>query len=1052
MELFDAACDLDPEARARFLEELTDRHLAEDLAELLEADAAGTPHLAGLPPEAPTDEHPVRIDDYRIVGELGRGGMGIVYEAEQQTPRRRVAIKLLRAAWGAPHLQRRLRFEARVLARLEHPGIARLYQVGVFDGRPYLVMELIDGLPLTTFATEHELSLRARAELLADVADAVHHAHAVGFVHRDLKPANILVQQRATHSSGAFAQPRVLDFGIARSTREDETQPMTVAGAALGTPAYMSPEQTMLSGDELDARSDVYSLGVIGYELMAGRPPYPTRGRALWEVGRIIRDVDPAPVASEVGGDLDAILQRALAKERDRRYPTAAALADDLRRYLEDRPVLARRPSPLYRLARFARRQRGLFAALVALFVSLVAGVVVSTAFFWKADDARRDLHARHTALQLQQARSLLATDPTRSVAVIAALEPPADASEVAEVRRRALARGVAVQRLVGHGDVVRGVAAAHGRVATAGYDGTVRLWDRETGTRRTLLTAPTRMTEVEIGPDATVAAVGEDGVVRMFTKDDRAIEVEACGHVDAIEWGPAGELAGATRDGSLCRWTLDGAVSRVRGRRAGSKVGPLVWAADGRIAAGRLDGIVRVWGEGAGDRMGHQGEVNGVAFAGADLVSGGVDRAVRVWTAAGVRVLGRHDHEVKAVAATPEFVAAVSRDGELSIWRLPSAERVRVAAHVGAIRDVKIGAGVVATGGDDGAVRLWYPDGGPAGERLGHTGPVRRLAVDGGELVSGSADGTAGVWEVETPGVVYGHAARVTAVAWASDTVVSADKAGVVRAGPRVLVRHEDRVYDLATHPSGWVATASRDHSMSVVHIDTGIRRHLPWTDRVRTVDFDAGGARVVASVGGNVAPVWDHATGRVVRLEGHTDRVAAARFGETTIGTTSDDGTVRVWDAKTGAPLAAHKNPGGAVRPLAVLGGRFVAGGSGGAVLTFDAQKLTRLEGHEGAVTAIAASPGTSGMGILASGGLDGAVRVWRDGRSRVLGSHDGAVLSLAISPTGLVVSGGADRIVRIDGRRVIAGFADAVVDLATGADRIAVSDGDLVTLQPY
>lgn len=312
--------------------------------------------------------------------------MGAVYEAEQESPQRTVALKVIRAGYASSEMLRRFENETQALGRLQHPGIAQIYDAGAaetpFGQQPYFAMELVRGETLIAYCDQHQLNVRQRLELMAKICDAVQHAHQRGLIHRDLKPANILVDE-----SG---QPRILDFGVARLTDSDaQATRQTDIGQLIGTLAYMSPEQVLGDPQEIDTRSDVYALGVILYELLAGKGPYAI-GRQMIEVIRTIREQEPAglsTVSRVYRGDIETIVRKTLEKDKSRRYASAAELAADLRRYLQNEPIVARPPSAVYQLQKFARRNRALVAGVAAVFVVLVLGIVVST---WEAVQARR--------------------------------------------------------------------------------------------------------------------------------------------------------------------------------------------------------------------------------------------------------------------------------------------------------------------------------------------------------------------------------------------------------------------------------------------------------------------------------------------------------------------------------------------------------------------------------------------------------------------------------------------------------------------------------------
>ncbi len=351
----------------------------------------------------PDSGHPQWIGAYKLLDVLGEGGMGIVYLAEQTEPvRRRVALKIIKLGLDTRQVVARFESERQALAVMDHPNIAKVFDGGATEsGRPYFVMELVRGTPITEYADTHTLTTDERLRLFMDVCAAVQHAHQKGVIHRDLKPSNVLVEVRES-----TPVVKVIDFGIAKAMGHELTDRTLVTrlGQLMGTPEYMSPEQAEMSGLDVDTRTDIYSLGVMLYELMVGTLPYdlggapdlavqvslrerevPKPSTRLTSLGQtqtriaVLRQTTPEFLRRELKGDLDWIILMAMEKDRTRRYETANGLAMDIRRHLNDEPVIARPPSARYRLHKFVRRNRtGVLAAGIAS-VAIVAGAAAAT-------------------------------------------------------------------------------------------------------------------------------------------------------------------------------------------------------------------------------------------------------------------------------------------------------------------------------------------------------------------------------------------------------------------------------------------------------------------------------------------------------------------------------------------------------------------------------------------------------------------------------------------------------------------------------------------------
>ncbi|GJQ28787.1 MAG: hypothetical protein HBSAPP03_06710 [Phycisphaerae bacterium] len=444
-EVFQAAVDIPGDQRDEFIRARCngDTTLLALVQGLLRADAEQTTGPLDTPLFGQTPSvHPTRLGTYELVGVLGEGGMAVVYEARQEQPRRTVAIKVLRAAAFSREMLRRFEHEAHVLGQLQHPGIAHIYEAGValLSGglggdrhQPYYVMELIRGKPLTAYADAASLDTNARLDLLARVCDAVQYAHQRGVIHRDLKPANILVAEHDTSAADSpralAGQPKVLDFGVARVTSADPATPSmnTEAGRLIGTLAYMSPEQLGGDVDQTDTRSDVYALGVILYELLAGKLPHDLSGLPLPEAVRRVREEEPRPLGTlhrRFRGEIETIVARAMEKDRDRRYASALDLAADIRRYLRGEAILARADSAIYVLRKSLYRHRAPAVVAVALLLALSAFAVYAWSQARTFRKLSQDEHAASLAASREADKARLVNDFLKGVFELANPDP----------------------------------------------------------------------------------------------------------------------------------------------------------------------------------------------------------------------------------------------------------------------------------------------------------------------------------------------------------------------------------------------------------------------------------------------------------------------------------------------------------------------------------------------------------------------------------------------------------------------------------------------------
>jgi WD40 repeat protein/serine/threonine protein kinase len=1050
-----------------------------------EFSTIGEPRQSGTSRGVPGGFEPTEIPAawqvgaYEIIAEIGRGGMGVVFKARHRGLNRLVALKMILAAeFASKSEQHRFQREAELAARVKHVNIVQVHEVGQLGDRPYISMEWVSGGTLAERLDGTPWSAHDAARLIGTLALAIDAAHRQGVIHRDLKPANILVQPddeggppstlTAASKSGPVAglTPKITDFGLARTLQDHPA--LTKTGFAVGTPEYMAPEQADGDPARVGPVVDVYALGVILYQLLTGQPPY--RGEspaAVLLAAASDSPVAPRRIKPNVPRDLETIVLKAIEREPKARYLTAAALGEDLRRFLADEPILARPPRLSERLVKWARRQprlAGLAASLILVTVAALAGL---TALWLRAQQhgtaARRalyraDIAAAASGLQLNRtetARRLLESSPIEhrdwewrylksqldnSRAVfrpgdapphLVAVSPdcgrvvyaPAHESTL-HLHDVALERDIAV--LSGHEGEILSVAWSRdgSRVASSSADGTIRLWEGSTGRPLTVLSGHAKpVIMIYLSADGSrLAAQTSDSEVRVW---DVALGVPIATLSDAQDLGiaglsPSGKRFAVGQRGRVRLWDTDTGSEIASLLCGASRVLTLAFSPDGkRVAAGTEYPENRVWiwdmatGGAVTAMEGHTNAISSLEFSpdGSRIVSASHDGTLRLWDCARgtlVNILRGHSDKVIGAHFHPDGrrIASASLDGTLRLWDTHERELVCVFRGQASVAEFVISSpdGAVLAGvGSDGVVRFWD------------------------------------VASVKHEGVLGQHAGFVYDVAFSpsGETVASAGWDGTVRlwnprtAGSVGVLRHPNAIVTLAKfHPDGR-RLVSACRPSRVCTWDLATERMLADMELTggeyteQRVAFAAGGA-LAASTGGRdfsvrlFAPSGGVPDVDLPELGGGTKDVAFSPDGNQLLSGHAD-GTVRVLDVarrSTLGVLRGHEKP--VCRVAFSPDGRKIATSSEDMTARlWDASTYSKLAAlkHHGVVYAIAFNPEGS---RLATGCDDNIVHLWdTESFDEVieLPGHTSYVHSVAFSPDGsMLVSGSGDFSVRI------------------------------------
>jgi WD40 repeat protein len=1035
-----------------------DRAAAGDASTL---PSSSLPAAPGAAEEAPPEA--LLAPGYEVLELIGQGGMGVVYKALQLKPRRLVALKSLRGEGAG-----RLLGEAEAAARLRHPNVVQVYEVGEHAGRPYLAMEFVEGGSLEQKLAAGPPPPREAAALVRALARAMHHAHRQHVIHRDLKPANVLLAEDGT--------PKIADFGLAK--RLDVGPGPTRSGVVLGTAAYMAPEQALGRTREVGPLTDVYGLGAILYECLAGRPPFEGTTLVL-TLHRVACD-EPTPprrLRRGVPADLETICLKCLRKEPEKRYASAEALAADLGAFLEGRSIQARPSGPVERTVRWARRSPLAAGLLAALLLVGGAGLAAVT---WKWLDAEAARQAATQKEEDERTQRRIAEDARGRLGKQAAdLETQAEELQTTLYQFRiALAHHEwSANNLIRAGELLP--ECPEGRrdwewryLHHLCHTELLAFGERGGAIRKAAFSPDGRWVAGTVGPPVWPPDPSQRLQV-WDAADGRALFhiPPQGGAVRCFAFGPDGKrLACGYEDGAVRVW--EAAAGRALiwecrpEDRPRSAVVCLAFSPDGaRVASGGYDGAVRVWRGETGElllppipsQMGWVGDVafspDGRWIAGA-CSRGPVRGAVKVWDARTGQLFRStltQGSDVQAVAFSPDgrFLASAGWDREVHVLDRASKSTFTLPGHSQAVSSLSFhpDGRTLASAGNDGTVKLWDLSA-RAELRTLHAHVLYAFAVsfspDGGRLVSAGSDGLVKVWEPGTEqemrtlpyprahfhGVAFSDDGALLAAADAN-SFEPGDKAVCVwdvRSGgpPRLLTGRVSRLNGVAFAPRGLrLATAEESGAVTRWDAATGeIVRTLAGHGGPATgVAFHPDGLRLASAGGDGSVAVWDAATGEQVwGRAAHDGAATGVAFspGGRLLSSAGADNTVAVWDAATGEQVwgrAAHDGAATAVA-FSPAGGLLASAGADGTVILWDAatgRRVRRLSGHTNGVGGVAFSP--NGRRLASVSLNDRCAKIWDVGTGRdLLTLRLYEPFSVAFSPDGETLAAGDSNAVKL------------------------------------